>query len=104
MDENEAQNPPIDASRVAAEPAQSYLAFLLRIWVLKRGTAPVQSRHSVPLLIGWSTLWLLLWITIDRWDALPDPQFLIAGAPLFAWYALAILTLAALLRWRSKPI
>jgi hypothetical protein len=104
MDENEALNPPIDAPRVAAEPAQSQLAFLLRIWLLKRGTAPVQSRHSVPLLIGLSALWLLLWITFDWWDALPDPQFLIAGAPLFAWYALAILTLAALMRWRSKPM
>ena len=29
MDDNEALNPPIDASRVAAAPAQSYLAFLL---------------------------------------------------------------------------
>jgi hypothetical protein len=103
MDENEALNPPIDTPRVPLKPAQSYLAFLLRMWVLK-GAAPVQSRHSAPILIGLSTLWLLLWMAIDWWDARPDPQFLIAGAPLFAWYALAILALAALLRWRSKPM
>jgi hypothetical protein len=103
MDENEALNPPIDTPRVPLKPAQSYLAFLLRMWVLK-GVAPVQSRHSAPILLGLSMLWLLLWMAIDWWDARPDPQFLIAGAPLFAWYALAILALAALLRWRSKPM
>jgi Peptidase C13 family len=101
MDENQALNPPLDA--VPAEPAQSYLAFLLRTWVLK-GTAPVHSRHSLPTLICLSMLWLLLWLAIDWWDAHPDPQFLTAGVPLFAWYALAILALAALLRWRSRPM
>jgi hypothetical protein len=103
MNENEALNPPIDAPRVPLKPASSYLALLPRLWLLKGG-APVQFRHSVPILICLSMLWLLLWVAIDWWDALPDPQFLIAGAPLFAWYALAILALAALLRWRSSPM
>jgi Peptidase C13 family len=44
-----------------------------------------------------------LWVAIDWWEALPDPQFLLAGVPLFPWYALAILVLAALLRARSHP-
>ncbi len=47
---------------------------------------------------------MLLWLTIDWWQALPDPRFLAGGAPLLAWYALAILALAALLRWAAKPM
>ena len=42
-------------------------------------------------------------MAIDWWEALPDPEFLIAGIPLFPWYALAILALAALLRGQSNP-
>jgi hypothetical protein len=82
---------------------ESFIASMLRLWSLRR-TGPVSSRHSTPMLIGLSLLWLLLWVAIDWWDALPDPQLLIAGAPLLAWYALAILALAALLRWRSGPM
>ncbi len=102
MDENETQNSSIEALQVPAGPPPSSVGFLLRAWALKGG-APVQWRHSVPLLAGLSALWLLLWVAIDWWDALPDPQILIAGVPLLAWYALAILALAALLRWRSTP-
>jgi Peptidase C13 family len=102
MDENETPSPPIEAPEVPAEPAHAGVAFLLRTWALKGGP-PVPWRHSVPLLVGLSALWLLLWMAIDWWNALPDPQILIAGVPLFAWYALAILALAALLRWRSAP-
>jgi hypothetical protein len=100
---NEPLNEPVAAAHVAAEPPQSIVASLLRLWTLRR-IGPLSSRHSTPILIGLSMLWLLLWIGIDWWDALPDPQFLIAGAPLLAWYALAILSLAALLRWRSRPM
>ena len=107
MDENQPLNElpsePIAAARVPAQPPQSFAASLLRLWTL-RSTGAVASRHSTPILFGLSLLWLLLWVAIDWWDALPDPQFLIAGAPLLAWYALAILALAALLRRRSRPV
>jgi hypothetical protein len=107
MDDNEPLNElpsePIAAARVPAEPPQSWVASLLRLWML-RGIGPVPSRPATPILIGLSMLWLLLWVAIDWWDALPDPQFLIAGAPLLAWYALAVLALAALLRRRSRPM
>jgi len=103
MDDNEPLNESIAAARVAADPPQSWVASLLRLWAL-RGIGQVPSRHSTPILLGLSMLWLLLWVAIDWWDALPDPQFLIAGAPLLAWYALAILALAALLRRRSRPM
>jgi hypothetical protein len=68
-----------------------------------RNIAPIPSRDSAPILVILSILWLSLWVAIDWWDALPDPQFLAAGIPLFAWYAVAVLALAALLRWRSHP-
>jgi hypothetical protein len=109
MDENEPQplnalpDETIAAARAPMEPPRSWVASLLRLWTL-REIGPVSPHHSTPLLIGLSTLWLLLWVAVDWWDALPDPQFLIAGAPLLAWYALAILALAALLRRRSRPM
>jgi hypothetical protein len=107
MDENEPlnelPNEPIAAARAPMEPPRSWVASLLRLWTL-REIGPVSAQHSTPLLIGLSTLWLVLWVAIDWWDALPDPQFLIAGAPLLAWYAVAILALAALLRRRSRPM
>ncbi len=40
---------------------------------------------------------------IDRWQSQPDPQFFAGGIPLLAWYVLAILGLAAVLRWRARP-
>jgi hypothetical protein len=46
--------------------------------------------------------WLILWVSIDRWQSEPDPQFLPSGVPLLAWYVLAILGLAALLQWRTR--
>jgi Peptidase C13 family len=101
MGENDSNQ---DAPRVPAEPAQSSIAFLLRLWSLRRiGAGAVSLRHSVPIVICLSVLWLSLWVAIDWWDALPHPQFIAGGAPLVAWYALAILALAALLRWRSRP-
>jgi hypothetical protein len=47
--------------------------------------------------------WLAAWVKIDRWQSQPDPQFFPSGIPLLAWYALAILGLAALLRWWARP-
>jgi hypothetical protein len=53
------------------------------------------------LIMG--TVWLSAWVAIDRWQSQPDPQFFPAGIPLLAWYLLAILGLAALLRWWARP-
>jgi len=47
--------------------------------------------------------WLAAWVAIDHWQSQPDPQFFAGGIPLLAWYALAILGLAAVLRWRARP-
>jgi hypothetical protein len=98
MDEYEFQNRPPDPA--PAKPRQ-FLTLLLRLWGL-RGVRP-DSDPAIFWLICLSLFWLLLWVTIDWWEANPDPQFLAAGVPLLAWYALAILGLAASLRWRSAP-
>jgi hypothetical protein len=74
---------------------------LLRLWCLS-GARPDSGPANL-FLIALSLVWLLLWVAIDWWEALPDPQFLLAGVPLFPWYALAILMMAALLRARSTP-
>jgi hypothetical protein len=50
-----------------------------------------------------AALWLAAWVAIDRWLSQPDPRFLASGIPLLAWYALAILALAAVLRRRAHP-
>jgi hypothetical protein len=98
MDEYESQNPPPDRPR--AKPQRS-LTWLLQLWTLRKAIPKFCPSNYT--LITLSLLWLLLWVAIDWWEALPDPQFLRAGVPLFAWYALAILAFAALLRGRSNP-
>ena len=103
MNENETPNQSVEAPASPAEPRQSHFALLLRLWA-SRKIAPVATGLSVPMLVILSLLWLSLWVAIDWWDALPDPQFLAAGVPLFAWYALAVLALAALMRWQSRPM
>jgi hypothetical protein len=116
MDDAESQNPlpaapadaaPADAVPVKAAPVvapnapRSRLALLLKLWGLR--AVPPTAGPSTALLTCLALFSLLLWLTIDWLAALPDPQFLAAGAPLLAWYALAILTMAVLLRWRSRP-
>jgi Peptidase C13 family len=107
MEENESAQQPVaaietPAAAVSAVRPPSYPAFLLRLWTL-RNTAAVPLRHSGLFLAFLSVLWISLWIAIDWWDAEPDSQFFVDNIPLLAWYALGVLTLAALLRWRSQP-
>jgi hypothetical protein len=104
MNDNESQSQPpeLAAAPAAATPApQSSLTGLLQLWTLRRGIPNFSPTNFI--LITLSVLWLLLWAGIDWWEALPDPEFLIAGIPLFPWYAIAILALAALLCGQSNP-
>jgi len=87
---------------VPADAPRSYLASLLRLWTLRKVASPPSGR-ATPIVVCFGALWLSLWFAIDWWDAQPAPQFVVDGAPLLAWYVLAVLGLAALLRWRSKP-
>ena len=85
MDDAEPQNPPpaAPAEAAAAEvpnPPRSGLALLLELWSLR--TVPRAAGPSTALLISLMLFSLVLWLTIDWLAALPDPQFLAAGAPL----------------------
>jgi Peptidase C13 family len=71
----------------------------LRLCCLMSVSAAPSLRSSVLLVV----LCLAIWCGLDWLYAQPDPQFFLANMPLLAWYALAILTLSALLRWRAKP-
>jgi hypothetical protein len=107
MDENELAQQPSAATETPAAPVSpvrplSYPAWLARLWTL-RNSAAVPLRHSGLFLAFLSALWILLWIAIDWLDAEPDSQFFVDNMPLLAWYALGVLTLAALLRWRLQP-
>jgi Peptidase C13 family len=57
----------------------------------------------MPAIWALCATWLLLWVALDWWESQPDPQFAVNGIPLLAWYALALLGFAAVLRWRSRP-
>jgi hypothetical protein len=81
----------------------NYLAWLLRRWTLRKNGAD-STPQSTRILACLCIAWLALWVAIDWWDADPDSVFLIDNTPLLAWYALAILALAALLCRRSSPM
>jgi Peptidase C13 family len=71
----------------------------LRLWCLMSVSSAPSLRSSL-LVVG---LCLAIWCGLDWLYAQPDPQFFLTNTPLLAWYALAILSLAALLRWRANP-
>jgi hypothetical protein len=71
----------------------------LRLWCLMSVSSAPSLRSSVLVVV----LCLAIWCGLDWLYAQPDPQFFLANTPLLAWYALAVLSVAALLRWRAKP-
>jgi peptidase C13-like protein len=85
-----------------ADRPQGWFAVLARLWLLRPVTS-APSRGSARVILIMAVAWLSLWVVVDRWLSQPDPQFIAGGIPLLGWYALAILGLAALLRWRAHP-
>jgi hypothetical protein len=97
MDETESLD---GTAPIPVTPRRSSFAALLRLWAL-RDAAPA-AEPSARFLTAVAGAWLLLWLAIDWFAARPDPQFQAAGIPPLAWYGLAILALAALLRAVSR--
>ena len=75
---------------------------MLRFWTLRRADG-VPGGSPVPAIALAATLWLAVWAGIDWWDRQPAPQPYAEGVPVLAWYALAVLALAGLVRGRSTP-
>src|SRR5882762_10099385 len=83
-------------------PPRGWLPALVRLWLLKPvGSMPSGNPQRAAFIMG--AAWLSVWVAIDRWQSQPDPQLFPSGIPLLAWYVLAVLGLAALLRWWARP-
>ena len=102
MSENKSAAPRVETTAAPADDRPpTWFATLLRLWLLRPiRTAPFGQPIFATAIM--TAAWLAFWVAIDRWEIQPDPQFLVDDIPLFAWYGLAIVTLAALLRWRSR--
>src|SRR5579859_630953 len=80
----------------------SWLKVLLRLWCLKSADATAGG-NPLAAIIVLSVLCLSEWVAVDWWQRQPDPEFSIEGVPLLAWYVLAVLALAGVLRWKARP-
>jgi hypothetical protein len=74
---------------------------LLRLWLL-RAAGPLRVGGALQASILLGVACLVLWVAIDWWQSQPDPQLSAAAIPLFAWYGLGVLGLAALLRRQAR--
>jgi hypothetical protein len=103
MSESESASPPVNDPPPADEKQRlSWMRALARLWCLKAVDAEPQGSPVGPIAF-LSASWLAAWILIDRWQREPSPEFYVEGVPVLAWYALAILTLAGVLRRVSNP-
>jgi hypothetical protein len=84
------------------EPPLTYPAALIRLWLLRPVIGAPRGRAGIAALI-MGAVWLSAWVALDHWESEPDPRFIVDGIPLLAWYGLAILGLAFVLRQRSHP-
>jgi len=108
MIEGETAGVPAGAVPVAEPPAAgdtprgSWFRVLLRLWCLRSAAADPR-RNPLAAIIVLAVTCLSAWVAVDWWQRQPDPEFSIDGIPLLAWYVLAVLALAGLLRWRARP-
>ena len=77
-------------------------ATLVRLWLLQRVRA-VPARRAMITAAVLAAAYLGYWILYERSASQPDPYFVLDAIPLFAWYALAVVGFAALLRATSQP-
>ncbi|HEY3656622.1 MAG TPA: hypothetical protein VGL34_16770, partial [Steroidobacteraceae bacterium] len=90
------------ATSDSAPKRPSWFRTLGRLWCLRKVDAEPHGNPAVAIML-LSAAWLAAWVVIDRWQRQPDPEFYVDGIPLLGWYALAVLSLAGLLRWASNP-
>jgi len=84
----------------AGDRPTTWMSALPRLWILRPvKVLPSGSAAYATLIMG--TVWVALWVALDRWQSGPAPQFSPGGIPLLAWYALALLGLAALMQRRT---
>jgi hypothetical protein len=117
MSEPEAPPPPAEPVPPPAEPVpppaephnlrgadapRNWFTALPRLWSL-RPVGAIRSAQATPATLALGAVTVELWMAIDWLESQPDPQFTGANIPLFAWYVLAAIALAGVLRWRSKP-
>ncbi len=91
-----------ETSTAAGAAPQGWRTALWRLWTLRR-VVSAPSGDPLRATLIMAAVWLALWIAIDRWQSQPEPQFFAGGLPLLAWYVLALLAMAALLRSRAHP-
>ena len=94
--------PAAEPPAAGGAPQASWFKTLLRLWCLKSAAAEPRG-NPLAAIIVLSVFCLGAWMAVDWWQRQPDPEFSIDGIPLLAWYALAVLSLAGLLRWRARP-
>ena len=92
-----------ETPQYADTSAPGWRTALLRLWLLRPVTSPPAGGTARQATLIMGAAWLAAWLAIDRWQSQPEPQFFLSGIPLLAWYVLAILGLAALLRSRARP-
>jgi len=85
---------------MTAQP--SWFRTLLRLWCLRAVVAAPRGSPG-PTIALLVVAWVAAWVGIDHWQRQPDPEFVLDGLALFAWYALGVLGLAALLSVRAQP-
>jgi hypothetical protein len=79
----------------------TWLSSLVRLWILRPVKNPPSGNAGYAIVV-MGAMWLALWVALDRWQSGPAPLFSPGGIPLLAWYALALLGLAALMQWRAR--
>jgi hypothetical protein len=100
--QSDAAGPAVDSAQLPAGLPYSFFSALPRLWTL-RLVRTVPQRNATLATVCMGAAWVGLWCGIDWWDSGPDATFFIDATPLFAWYLLAILAVAGLLRAGCKP-
>ncbi len=93
---------PAPAPAPDAAVCRNWRKAFFRLWSLRTAGTICSTRSSAAtLILGVASV--ALWVAIDRWESRPDPEFVADNVPLFAWYAVGVLMLAAALRRQSRP-